>query len=56
MGRIPYGRFGHAMAKLEDINGDSFEGLINQVLISFICMYVRTYEQAYLNKNDILGY
>ena len=25
-GRIPFGRFGHAMAKLGDINGDSYEG------------------------------
>jgi len=48
VGRISYGRFGHAMAKLGDINGDSFEGLLKQVLISFICMYACMYEQAYL--------
>ena len=27
-GRIRYGRFGHAMAKLGDINGDKYEGLL----------------------------
>ena len=25
-GSIRYGRFGHAMAKLNDINGDGYEG------------------------------
>ena len=32
-GRIPFGRFGHAMAKLGDINGDSFEGLLASSLL-----------------------
>ena len=25
-GRIRYGRFGHAVAKLGDVNGDNYEG------------------------------
>ena len=28
VGRIPFGRFGHAMARLGDINADGFEGLL----------------------------
>ena len=27
-GSIRYGRFGHAMANLGDINGDGYEGLL----------------------------